>query len=103
MLLLEASTHRDFHDVVSAAADAIAAAGGWIVSHQFFSKSLAAIAFQIPASALHRLGDAFSAIGIKLHHPVPEVANQTDEISVHLAISFVDDGSDFRRAVPTFG
>ncbi|MDR3436231.1 hypothetical protein [Telmatospirillum sp.] len=103
MLLLEASTRRDFHVAVSDAADAIAMAGGWVISHQFYSRTLAVIAFQIPAEALSSFGEALSNVEIKLHQPIPEIAKQSDEIPASLAITFVQDGPDFRRDVPAFG
>ncbi|PKU24099.1 hypothetical protein [Telmatospirillum siberiense] len=103
MLLLEASTQREFHAGVSDAADAIGKAGGWVISHQFYSKTLAVIACQIPAEALSSFAEALEVVGIKLHRSVPETTGPIDDIAVQLSITFVQDGPDFRREVPAFG
>jgi hypothetical protein len=103
MIRLEASTRREFHAAVSDAATAVGRAGGWVVSHQFYSNTLAVIAFRLPAAALKSLENAFGLAGIKLHQPVPEAPDKPDEIAVQLAITVVDGGPDVRREVPAFG
>jgi len=103
MLLLEASTVRDFHDAVSDVAAAIMAAGGWVISHQFFSKALASIAFEIPAAALPGFYRALDDAGIRLHQPGSAGAGTVGDVSAQIALSFVQDQSDFRREVPAFG
>ncbi|SEH44187.1 hypothetical protein [Magnetospirillum fulvum] len=103
MLVLEASTRRSFHEAVHDVAEAINAAGGWVVTHQFFSNRLASIAFEIPASALGAFAASLADLGVTLHQPVPDRAAVAGEIAAQLSITFVQDGPDIRREVPAFG
>jgi hypothetical protein len=103
MIQLAASTHGDFHVAVRNASDAIGRAGGWILSHQFFSSSLAMLAFQIPAPALGDLGEELSAARITLHQPVPETGGKLADVAVQLSITVLHNGPDLTRPVPAFG
>jgi hypothetical protein len=103
MIRVDASTHRDFHTAVSDVSEAISSAGGWIVSHQFYSDTLAMIAFQIPATAIASFGAALASAHITLHHALPDSAGKTDDIPVQLSITFARSGPDLRRPVPAFG
>lgn len=103
MIRLDASTHRDFHAAVSDASEAISTAGGWIVSHQFYSDTLVMIAFQMSAISLASLGAALASAKITLHQDVPEAGEKTGDISAQLSITFVRKGPDLRRPVPAFG
>lgn len=103
MLILEASTRRGFHEAVHDVADAINAAGGWVVSHQFFSNRLASIAFELPADAFGSFAAALTGLGLTLHQPVSERRAGAGGVAAQLSITFVADGPDFRREVPAFG
>lgn len=103
MLLIEASTKREFHAGVSDAAEAIGTAGGWIVSHQFYSNTLAMISFQMPPAGLPALTGTLATAGITVHSPLPEMTARNGEVAGQLSISFLRDGTDIRRPVPAFG
>lgn len=103
MIQIAASTHGDFHVAVRNASDAIGRAGGWILSHQFFSSSLAMLAFQISAPALGDLGAELSGANIALHHPLPETAGKTGDVAVQLSLTVLHTGPDLTRPVPAFG
>lgn len=103
MVLLEASTRRGFHEAVHDIAEAINAAGGWVVTHQFFSNRLASIAFELPACELAAFAAALGDLGVTLHQPVPDRGTEATEITAQLSITFVQDGPDIRRDVPAFG
>jgi hypothetical protein len=100
MIQIEASTQREFHAVVSDAGEAVTGAGGWIVSHQFFSNTLAMIAFRIQGSSLSRLYEALREHGVTVHQELP--ATEAGEISAQLSITFLRTSGDVRRAVPAF-
>jgi len=103
MLVLEASTRRGFHDAVHDVAEAINAAGGWVVTHRFFSNRLASIAFEIPAGALGAFAGTLTDLGVTLHRPVSDRGLDAGEIAAQISIVFVQDAPDFRREVPAFG
>jgi hypothetical protein len=102
MLQLEASTRREFHAAVSDADEASSKVGGWIVSHQFYSNTLAMIAFLMPAAGLPQFVAALSAAKITLHRALPETAHLAGDIPVQLSITFLHGGRDVRRPVPAF-
>ncbi|MEO1020193.1 MAG: hypothetical protein AAFY56_21270 [Pseudomonadota bacterium] len=103
MIRIEASTRREFHAAVSDAAEAVTKAGGWIVSHQFFSNSLAVISLEIPAAALPKFGATLASATIKVHQDLPRLEDKTGEVPVQLSITFQHGGPDQRRPVPAFG
>jgi len=103
MVLLEASSRRGFHEAVHDVAEAINAAGGWVVSHQFFSNRLASIAFELPANQFVAFVAALESLGVTLHQSVPDRGRAATEIAAQLSITFVQDGPDIRREVPAFG
>jgi len=104
MLFLEASTRHEFHSAVSAASQAILAAGGWVVSHQFFARSRAVIGCEIPAEALPSFAASLDGNGLSLHQPAPDWPTTGRDIAVQLAVTIVGDTPDnFRRDVPAFG
>jgi len=100
LIQIEASTEREFHAVVSDAAEAVSRAGGWIVSHQFFSNTLAMIAFRVDGGALNALCAALAHVGVTIHQAIPEAGD--GEISVQLSITFPRASGDLRRQVPAF-
>jgi len=104
MLVLEASTRRGFHEAVHDVVEAINTAGGWVITHQFFSNRLASIAFEIPVGTLAPFAEALRDLGITLHQPVPDRDGAgAGEIAAQLSITFAEEGPDFRREVPAFG
>lgn len=103
MLFLEATTRAEFHAAISALSQAIATAGGWVVSHQFFAQARAVIGGEIPGTALAGMAAALEAAGITLHPPDGGWPSGERELRVQIALSFVATGTDFRRAVPAFG
>lgn len=102
MLRLEATTRRDFHAAVSEAAEAVSAAGGWVTAHQFYSNTLAMIAFTIPAPALAGFAASLAAAHVALL-ATPETAGQTGDVPVQLTVTFIAAGPDVKREVPPFG
>lgn len=103
MIRQEASSRGDFNATVAAVEQAVLAAGGWIVSHQFFSNRLAMLSFYLPRVTEPAFGPALTAAGLILHHPFSGGGGRGDEILVQLSISFSQDGPDLRREVPAFG
>jgi hypothetical protein len=103
VLLLEATTRAEFHAAISALSQTIGTAGGWVVSHQFFAQARAVIGCEIPAAALTGMAAALDVAGITLHPPEGGWPDDTRDLRVQIALSFVATGADFRREVPAFG
>ncbi|MFD2234071.1 hypothetical protein [Phaeospirillum tilakii] len=103
MLFLEATTRAEFHAAVSALSQAIATAGGWVVSHQFFAQARAVIGCECPGTALAGMAAALEAAGITLHPPEVGWPDDARDLRMQIALSFVAARADFRRAVPAFG
>lgn len=103
MLFLEATTQSEFHAGVSDLSQAIVTAGGWVVTHQFFSHARAVIACEIAGSAVSQMAASLEAVGITVHRPADGWPETDREIRMQIALSFIGDREDFRREVPAFG
>ncbi|HVI52151.1 MAG TPA: hypothetical protein VM661_13135 [Candidatus Sulfotelmatobacter sp.] len=104
MIRQEASSIGDFNVTVAEVERAVMTAGGWVISHQFFSNRLAMLAFNLPRGAEGAFAPALEAAGLSLHQPFPAASpGRGDEVTVQLSISFLHDGLDLRREVPAFG
>jgi len=103
MILLQASTKREFHAAVSTVVDAITQNGGWVVSHNFYSNALAMLSFMLPTKGFSVFEDTMVQAGIALHNPLPQLQKSEDEVSFQLSMSVLNDGPDVRRQVPAFG
>jgi hypothetical protein len=103
MLFLEATTRAEFHAAISDLSQAVLSAGGWVISHQFFSHARAVIGCEIAGSAVGQMVSALDAAGITAHPPAGGWPETDRDVRVQIALSFVGDGPDFRREVPAFG
>lgn len=104
MIQQEASSHGDFNAVVFSVEQAVLAAGGWIVSHQFFSNRLAMLSFALPKMPPVDFGASLTAAGLSLHQAFPDkLPGRGEEVMVQLSITFLNQGPDLRRDVPAFG
>jgi hypothetical protein len=103
MLFLDATTRREFHAAVSDLAQAILTAGGWVVSHQFYSTARAVIGCEIPGPALPAFACSLASLGVSLAVPAGGWPATGREVRAQIALTFGSEGGDVRRDVPAFG
>lgn len=102
-LRLEAIVRLDRNAALQAAADAIGAAGGWIVDHAMFSDVMAVVNFAVPAERSADLVRELAAAGITVDAPQPEAAGAAGgESRGQLVLRFAQGKGDLRRDVPAF-
>lgn len=99
-LKYEAVVAVDRNEALTAVADALAAAGGWIVDHTLFSDAMATVRFELPGdrvAAFERaLADAGLAVG-------PAAAGgAAAELKGTITLIFSRGTGDLRRDVPAF-
>ena len=99
MLRLEAVARGAFHASVSAASEAIADAGGWVVSHSLLSDAMAVLSFEIPGDRLDDLVRELGTRGLNTGRP-PESVNPLKDIAGRLTLVFSQGTGDLRRDVP---
>jgi hypothetical protein len=86
---------------LTAVADALSGAGGWIVDHSLFSDVMAVIRFALPGDRVGDVGRRLEASGLALD-PVATDASSSDEVSALLTLTFTQGTGDLKRDVPAF-
>jgi hypothetical protein len=102
MIQLEAVTSRDFHAAIADVSAAITGCGGWITNHQFYSNTMAMIAFELPADKVADLIGRFNEAQISTRDFAIPSAQELQEIKGQLNITFMHNNPDLRRTVPAF-
>lgn len=104
-LNLSGITAAERHQAISAASDAIAAGGGWIIDHTLFSNMMATIRFSLPPDGQAILQKQIEAADI--HLDTDSIAaltsaepNDQDEILGSLSLTFVHHEPDLRMEIP---
>lgn len=99
---LEATVHTERHSTPNAAAESIAAIGGWIVDHTLFSDVMAVVDFEFPADRSDQLIDTLASHGITASFVPPEIISSAKaEIVGQPTLSFAQGSGDLGRDVPT--
>lgn len=91
----------DRNAALTAAADALGGAGGWIVDHSLFSDVMAVIRFALPGDRLGDFGRRLGASGLTLD-PVATDGPSSDEVAGLLTLTFAQGTGDLKRDVPAF-
>ncbi len=106
-LRIEIVTVAERHQALTATADALGAAGGWIVDHTLFSDVMAVIRFSLPVDRVGEFARLLIQAGLipdpPLAAPPPGAPTGADaEIAGQLTLTFSGGSGDLRRAVPAF-
>ncbi|MDZ5649695.1 hypothetical protein [Nitrospirillum sp. BR 11828] len=107
-LMLAAITRCERHQATAAVADAIMAAGGWLVDSTQFSNLAMALRFVLPAEGLTPWAAAVAGAGVRLDEDsrarlVAQAAishTPDTEITAALNLTFLHDEPDLRQTVP---
>jgi hypothetical protein len=91
----------DRNAALTAAADALNGAGGWIVDHSLFSDVMAVIRFALPGDRVSDFGRRLAASGLILD-PAATDAPSSDEVAGLLTLTFAQGTGDLKRDVPAF-
>ncbi len=91
----------DRNAALTAAADALNGAGGWIVDHSLFSDLMAVIRFALPGDRLSEFGQRLADRDLT-PDPVPQDGPSSDDVAGILTLTFVQGCGDLRRDVPAF-
>ena len=102
MIQLEAVTSRDFHASIADVSAAITGYGGWITNHQFYSNTMAMIAFEIPTNKMAAFIDRLDESHISTRDVAIPTTSAAQEIKGQINITFLHNNPDLRRPVPAF-
>lgn len=102
MIQLEAVTLRAFHAAIAGVSAAITGCGGWVTNHQFYSNTMAMIAFEIPANKMITLIGQLNKLQISTRAFAIPPPSATQEIKGQINITFLHNNPDIRRPVPAF-
>ncbi len=91
----------DRNAALTAVADALGGAGGWIVDHSLFSDVMAVVRFALPGDRTTDFGARLAERGLILD-PDPTDQPNGDEITGRLTLTFAQGTGDLKRAVPAF-
>ncbi|CBS87817.1 hypothetical protein [Azospirillum lipoferum] len=99
-LKYEAVVAIDRNAALTAVADALAAAGGWIVDHTLFSDAMATVRFELPGDRVAAFERSLAAAGLAVEPASVESA--TAELKGMITLIFSRGTGDLRRDVPAF-
>ena len=109
-LHLSLMTRRDRHRATDDAANAVAAAGGWVDDYQQFSNKMTTLRVTVPAKGLHALRDHLSDRGLALADTAildldhlandPAMMEGDREVSATLQMTFIHGEPDLRVDIP---
>lgn len=95
----------DRNAALTAVADALAAAGGWIVDHTLFSDAMATVRFELPGDRVAAFEGALAAAGLAVEPASVESAaadGGAAELKGMITLIFSRGTGDLRRDVPAF-
>ncbi|KAA0597950.1 hypothetical protein J2848_001563 [Azospirillum lipoferum] len=99
-LKYEAVVAMDRNGALTAVADALGAAGGWIVDHTLFSDVMATIRFSLPGDRTGAFEAALADAGLTVD-PAPGRSDAV-ELNGAITLTFTQGTGDLRRDVPAF-
>ncbi|ANC92282.1 hypothetical protein A6A40_10410 [Azospirillum humicireducens] len=105
-LKYEAVVAIDRNAALTAVADALAAAGGWIVDHTLFSDAMATVRFELPGDRVAAFERGLAAAGLAVE-PASVDGMAADsgtaaELKGMITLIFSRGTGDLRRDVPAF-
>ncbi|MBY6260385.1 hypothetical protein EI613_00405 [Azospirillum sp. 412522] len=99
-LRYESVVAMDRNAALSAVADALGTAGGWIVDHALFSDVMATVRFALPGDRTTVFEGALADAGLKVD---PAAVGMTaEERNGAITLTFAGGTGDLRRDVPAF-
>lgn len=104
-LKYEAVVAMERNAALTAVADALGAAGGWIVDHMLFSDVMATVRFALPGDRTGLFETALADAGLTVEPAVGEPAAGTagaEEVNGAITLTFARGTGDLRRDVPAF-
>lgn len=99
-LKYEAVITLDRNAALTAVADALGTAGGWIVDHTLFSDVMATIRFALPGDRTGVFEAALADAGVRVE-PSEGTAG-AEEVNGAITLTFARGTGDLRREVPAF-
>lgn len=99
-LKYEAVATMDRNAALTAVADALGAAGGWIVDHTLFSDVMATLRFALPGDRTGAFEAALANAGLTVE-PIAGCAG-AEELNGAITLTFARGTGDLRRDVPAF-
>ena len=102
MLQLQAVTSREFHAAIADVSTAISSCGGWVTEHQFYSNSVAMVAFELPVKNLTSLMDRLRETHITIRDTALPTTSPLPEIRGQINITFMHQHADIRRTIHAF-
>lgn len=99
-LKYEAVVAMDRNAALTAVADALGAAGGWIVDHTLFSDVMATVRFALPGDRTGFFETALAEAGVKVDPAAGSGA--AEELNGAITLTFAQGTGDLRRDVPAF-
>jgi len=99
-LKYEAVAAMDRNAALTAVADALGAAGGWIVDHTLFSDVMATIRFALPGDRTGAFEAALANAGLTVEPIAGGVG--AEELNGAITLTFTRGTGDLRRDVPAF-
>jgi len=102
-LRLEIITRQERNSAISKIRDAVQGAGGWIISHQLYSNTIASINFELGYQDIDKFISLLLLSGLKPNviHDCPR--DKYGEVRAGIAITFIHNEPDLKRDVPPFG
>lgn len=91
----------DRNAALTAVADALATAGGWIVDHTLFSDTMATVRFELPGDRVAALERALAAASLAVE-PASVDGGAAAELKGMITLIFSRGTGDLRRDVPAF-
>lgn len=102
-LRLEAVVRAGRHEALTAASDAIAAGGGWIVDHNLLSDVMAMIAFAVPANRVEALARSLDAAGFAVDAAASVGwPDNEEDVRGQLTLMFASGTGDLTHERPAF-
>lgn len=99
-LKYEAVATMERNAALTAVADALGAAGGWIVDHTLFSDVMATVRFALPGDRTVLFETALADAGLRVE-PATVTAG-AGEVNGAITLTFARGTGDLRRDVPAF-
>lgn len=104
-LKYEAVVAMERNAALTAVADALGTAGGWIVDHTLFSDIMATVRFALPGDRTGVFEAALADAGLIVEQAMGEPASGTagaEEMNGAITLTFARGTGDLRREVPAF-
>ncbi|CAO3351279.1 hypothetical protein [Azospirillum palustre] len=99
-LKYEAVATMERNAALTVVADALGAAGGWIVDHTLFSDVMATVRFALPGDRTGLFETALADAGLRVE-PAAVTAG-AEEVNGAITLTFARGTGDLRRDVPAF-